>query len=186
MKYLLFFLLSSATALPAQTYFTAGGLRLGSSIGLTVQQRLGKRFTGEFILNSRLDGSENLLTGLAEWHKPILTKRLNIYTGAGLHVGGREPAEGAAKESTYGISLIGGAEFTIARLVISFDIKPAVHLSGVGDALDLQSDFSVRYVFVKNKVYKDIAKNKKKRRKAREKERRARTGDHPWWKVWKE
>ena len=185
MNYLLCLaLLLAGQSASAQSYFTAGGLRLGNTIGLTVQQRLAKRVTAELILNNRLDNSETLLTGLAEWHNPILTRRLNIYTGAGLHVGGREPAEGADKEGTYGLSFIGGAEFTIARLVLSFDFKPAIHLSGVGKAFDLQSDISVRYVFVKNKVYKDLAKNKKKRRKARDKERRRRAGDSPWWKVW--
>ena len=175
------------TALSAQTYFTAGGLRFGTTWGLTLQQRLAKRVTGEFILNNALDGSEFLVTGLGEWHHPILTKRLNIYTGGGLHVGSREIEGLEERRRTFGITAIGGAELTLARLVVSYDIKPALHLTGQPNPISLQTGVSVRYVFVKNGVYKDLAKNKKRKRKDREKAKRRKARDRagtPWWKVW--
>lgn len=184
---LFLFLLIGGSSLGAQSYFTAGGIRFGSSWGLTLQQRLAKRVTGEFILNNALDNSEFLVTGLGEWHHPILTRRLNIYTGAGLHVGSRRIEERGERRGTFGLTAIGGAELTFARLVLSWDIKPALHLTGQPNPISLQTGVSVRYVFVKNKVYKDLAKKKKKRRKARDKARRQRgknDDDSPWWKVW--
>ena len=155
----------------AQTYFTAGGLRLGSSWGLTLQQRLADKLTAEVILNSSFSGKETLLTVIPEWHHSILTKRLNIYTGVGLHTGSRT-LETDAKIATYGITAIGGAELTFAKLVLSWDIKPVLHLRGRDNPLGINSAVSVRYVFIKNKVYKDLTKSKKKKQKARAKRKR--------------
>lgn len=181
------FLLTGSLA--SQTYFTAGGLRVGTSWGLTLQQRLAEKVTGEIILNNALDGSEFLVTGLGELHHPVLTKRLNIYTGAGLHVGSRRIEGIADRKGTFGVTAIGGAELTLARLVVSYDFKPALHLTGQPNPFSLQTGLSVRYVFVKNGVYKDLAKSKKKRRKARQKAKRRKakgTTDAPWWKIWEQ
>jgi len=152
----------------AQSYFTAGGARLGTDLGLTFQQRFLKHTTGEFIFQSSLLREELMLTGLLEHHFPIITKRLNFYFGAGFHKGfGTDNTR--AYNSPYGMSVIAGAEFTVARFVISYDYKPAFNFSGGENSWYSQSGISIRYVLVKQNFIKKI-----KRRKEREKKRRER------------
>ena len=151
----------------AQSYFTAGGVRLGTDWGLTFQQRLLKHTTGEFIFQSSLLREELMLTGLAEHHYPLITKRLNLYLGAGFHKG-FVTDNTVIYNSPYGISIIAGAEFTIARFVISYDYKPAFNFSGGENSWYSQTGVSVRYVFIKQNVFKKIKRRKERERKRRE------------------
>ncbi len=151
----------------AQSYFTAGGARLGTDWGLTFQQRLLKHTTGEFIFQSSLVREELMLTGLLEHHFPLVTKRLNVYLGAGFHKG-FVTDNTAAYDSPYGMTVIAGAEFTIARLVISYDYKPAFNFNGGENSWYSQTGVSVRYVFVKQNVFKKIKRRKERERKRRE------------------
>ena len=56
MKNLLFivFLFSLSFSISAQSYMTAGGLRAGTDWGITIQQRIAKKWTAEGILQSSL------------------------------------------------------------------------------------------------------------------------------------
>ena len=71
-----FFVLAILTitsfSLTAQQYMTAGGLRLGTDWGLTVQQRLTKNMTFEGIVQSSLQREEVMITALAERHYPLI------------------------------------------------------------------------------------------------------------------
>ena len=84
---ILFILSLSAVSLTAQSYTTSAGMRLGTEWGLTVQQRIAKKTTLEGILQSSLQREEFTLTVLAEQHYPLISRRLNVYAGAGLHKG---------------------------------------------------------------------------------------------------
>ncbi|MFQ5447948.1 MAG: hypothetical protein ACE5FF_13550, partial [Saprospiraceae bacterium] len=102
-------------ALFSQAYMTAGGLRLGTDWGLTVQQRLAKSLTGEFIVQSSLQREEVMLTALVEKHYPLVFRGLNLYAGAGLHKGWlsntASPEFPAAHfGDPFGLTLTGGAE----------------------------------------------------------------------------
>ena len=55
----------------AQSYFTAGGLRVGTDWGLTVQQRIAKRMTVEGIVQSSFGRPEFMVTGIVEKHFPL-------------------------------------------------------------------------------------------------------------------
>jgi len=151
----------------AQSYFTAGGARLGTDWGLTFQQRLLKHTTGEFIFQSSLVREELMLTALGEHHFPLITKRLNVYLGAGIHKG-FVTDNTAVYDSPYGMTVIAGAEFTIARFVISYDYKPAFNFSGGENSWYSQTGVSIRYVFIKQNVFKKIKRRKERERKRRE------------------
>ena len=172
----------------AQLYTTAGGLRMGTDWGFTLQQRVLDKVTVEGIVQSSLQREEVLITGLVEQHYPLLTKGLNIYMGGGLHKGWNTstPEEGgpevpAKTDNPMGVTLIGGAEMTLGRINISYDFKPAFNLKGGEKKFYTQSGVSWRYVMVKNKVFKKMKKNKKKRQKAKAKAKRG----TPKWQFWK-
>jgi hypothetical protein len=153
----------------SQSYFTSAGARFGTDWGITVQQKVLKHATVEGIFQSSLFREELMLTGLFEYHFPVITKRLNIYAGAGFHQGFNTQLD-PTYESPYGITAIAGAEFTIARFTISYDYKPAFNLYGGENSWYNQSALSVRYVIVPQHVF---AKMKREReRKDRREDRR--------------
>ncbi len=165
----LFFILSLFISgnLFSQSYFTAGGARLGTDWGITFQQKILKYTTSEVIFQSSLVREELMLTGLIEHHFPVVTKRLNVYLGAGFHKG-FVTDNSATYESPYGMSVVAGAEFTVARFVISYDYKPAFNFAGGENSWYSQTGVSVRYVFIKQNFIKKIKRRKERERRKRE------------------
>jgi hypothetical protein len=176
--------LLSFSTLFSQQYMTAGGLRLGTDWGLTVQQRIAKNATIEGILQSSLQREEFMLTALYERHYPLVFRGINLYVGGGLHKGwideplNLEFPDAEQAKDPFGITLVGGAELTLGRFNFSYDFKPAINLSGGEKTFYSQTGVSIRYVFLKNKVYKDL--QKEKRRKNRKK-----NGGFSVWDVFK-
>lgn len=142
----------------SQSYFTAGGARIGTDWGITIQQKVLKNTTIEGIFQSSLFREEMMLNLIAEQHFPLITKRLNFYFGLGWHQGFVTSAN-PTYNSPYGITLIGGAEVTLARFVLSYDFKPAFNLYG-GENLIKQNTF---------KKHKRIRQRNKKREVRKEK-----------------
>lgn len=161
----------------AQRYGTAVGMRLGTDWGLTVQQRLTKRITIEGIAQSSLQREEVLLTGLIQKHNPILGRRLNLYLGGGLHKGWiNAPADqetGAVPEDPFGVTLVGGIEFSLGRINVGYDLKPAINIRGGEQNFYTQSGISLRYVLIKDKEWRK-KQRKRKREKKRERRRKRR------------
>ncbi|MEL6925510.1 MAG: hypothetical protein AAFO94_15805 [Bacteroidota bacterium] len=160
----------------SQSYFTAGGVRLGSDWGLTLKQKVAKRVTVEGILQNGFTNDNTTVSVLLEKHNPLIGKRLNIYYGGGMHktwIPNEQPDVDLV--DPYGISLIAGAEFTLGRLNFSFDYKPLINLTGDVKQFQSQGGLSMRYVFVKKvktkkkkqnwKFWDQNNKNKKKKKK---------------------
>lgn len=144
---LLFVLFSLAAS--AQKYRTAVGARLGrNDFGISLQQQVLDRNTleGIFAVGSR----DATGTVLFEHHFPILGKGFNYYLGAGAHVGTLKD-HGAF----FGGDVILGTELKlpIFPLVLSFDVKPAMHVHHE-DWFDFASGFTLRYILVKEKKEK--------------------------------
>jgi len=156
----------------AQNYTTAGGLRLGTEWGLTLQQRIQKKWTAELILQSGWNSERFTFTALAEKHSALLFRGVNLYAGAGPHFGWEESTgETASSRGVVGLSLVGGGELTLGRFVLSYDLKPAIDLVGGEKPLRWQSGLSVRYVLVKGKVFRKWERKRKKRKRQKEKPR---------------
>lgn len=172
-SYLVLFVFFAHTVM-AQSYNTALGLRLGTEWGATIQQRIAKKITVEGILQSSIQRNEATLTALLEQHNPIITKRFNVYYGAGIHKGWVTGAD-RTYENPFGITGIIGGEFTIARFNISYDFKPSFNLSGGEKKLYSHTGVSVRYVIIK-KQNDFFNKNKKKKKKNK--------GGGINWKFW--
>lgn len=163
-------LISVAAPASAQSYFTAGGLRMGTDWGLTVQQRVAKKTTVELILQSSFFRKEGMVTLLGEQHTPLISRRFNLYFGGGLHKGWHtvEPIYGVdepERPGPFGITAIAGVEMTIGRLNLSYDIKPALNISGGENFGYFQSGVSARYVIAKKPFWEEQKKASKKRHK---------------------
>ncbi len=143
----------------AQKYGTAVGLRFGDKqIGLSLRQQLIKQTTAELMLEFSAD--EIQATLLPKYHIEILNKGLNIYIGAGGHVGNLKDYG-----TTYGVDLMAGLELKIPALpiTVSADFKPAYHFQHE-DWFSLNGAVSVHYILSKE--------TREKRRKARAKRKR--------------
>ena len=167
----LFFLFISLSSF-SQSYFTAVGVRLGTDWGMSFQQKIYKHLTAEAIFQSSFFREELMLTIIPEYHFPLVSKRLNLYLGAGFHKGfitSSDPVYNPPR----GITTLAGAEITLAGFTISYDFKPAFNLSGGENSWYSQTALSIRYVIIRQKAFK-----KMKRKRARKKKRKERAKAH--------
>lgn len=145
---------SSVTAF-GQKYKTAAGVRFDRGFNFTVQQYIHNGWTAEGILHTPLIGDNMGVTVLAEKHRKILFRGTNFYTGLGAHYYWNSEADretGIAPNNVYGISGIGGLEFTLGRIVLSADWKPELHLNGGDDVKKFNwngASVSARYIIEK-------------------------------------
>lgn len=176
MKQILIFILACCGTLPliGQGYNTIGGIRFGTDWGITAKHRIKDKFTVEGIFQSAIKREEVLISALVAKHNPLITKRFNFYTGAGLHVGFNSEVEQTYK-NPFGISTIAGVEFKLAKLILSWDFKPAINLIGGQKKVYAQSGISLRYVFVKKPIFKEPLFKKKKKKSDKKKFN---------WKFW--
>jgi hypothetical protein len=127
------FLLFIGTAVFAQSYKTAAGLRIGHGIHPSIQQHIHDKWTAEGILHTNFNTSDLGITLLAEQHHKILFRGFNFYYGAGGHYYWKSASnrvENEVSNNVYGLSFIGGAEMTIGKLNVSVDFKPELHFGG--------------------------------------------------------
>lgn len=133
----------------AQKYRTAAGARIESDrFGVTLQQKLHDQGTIEAI--AAVGARDYSVTGLYEWHFPLLGKRFNYYLGAGAHIGNLKD-----RGVFTGGDAILGVEYKVNGLpfLLSADVKPAFHINHE-DWIQLSSGISIRYVLVKEKKEK--------------------------------
>ncbi len=180
----------------AQSYDAALGIRVGTEWGATALLRvpqIHKNFVLETILLSSIGKDEGTVTVLGTQHQPLLSRRLNLFYGAGLHAGWNneiDPETGETFNGPKGITGIVGLEATVGKVNLSYDFKPALNVSGGQSVLYTQTAVSVRYVISKRHDLwnKDIEKNMRQKRREKERERRraerAKTGKR-WYEVWK-
>jgi hypothetical protein len=152
------------TIASAQSYNTALGLRLGTDWGLSLRQRLVQNVSSELLLQSSLQRDETQLTLMGVWHKPLLTRRLNFYYGLGFHKGWVGDTTQGYKDP-FGIDAMAGLEFTIFRLNLTYDFKPAINLVGGEKPFYLQTGISLRYVLWKRDKYPWEENRRRKKRR---------------------
>ncbi|MBK8558040.1 MAG: hypothetical protein IPL65_20865 [Lewinellaceae bacterium] len=148
--------LGISTAISAQSYKTAVGVRLDQGVNLTLQQRLTQKWTAEGILHTSLRSDDLGLTVLAERHHKILFRGLNFYYGAGAHYytqSNSNRLENEVSKNVSGVSFVGGAEISLGRINVGIDFMPELHLSGdtVYPLEWNRAAVSVRYILVKQK-----------------------------------
>lgn len=163
--------------MPAQSYNTTLGLRLGDGIGISARQRLLKRTSFEGLFYQHHKSDQAIAGLLIAQHMPVLTRRLNLYAGGGLGWTFPDKSE-TVKESYKAFMLNAGLEFTIGRLNMSWDFVPVIPVSEQEEGLTSMTAFSLRYVLVKkskNGLFEKDKKNpKSKKRKNKNKQRKHR------------
>ncbi len=150
--------------LQAQSYHSALGMRIGTDIGFTYQQRIARYQTIETIIQNRWFRQEGQLAALWEYHNPLVTRGINFYYGIGPQFGWKEDQDGFDLYYSAGIAGIVGAELTLGKIVVSFDIKPNINAIGVKDTpispFNIDSALSVRTVIVKRSRFSKKRKQK--------------------------
>ena len=161
-----------------QSYFTAGGVRLGTENGLTIQQRIFKHTTVEGIVLSGFK-TDYFSTGLQiQRHYPLLFKNFNIYTGIGLQSKRISLPEVEPTKYT-GVSFSGGIELSVGRVNVSWDYKPVVYFGG-SRAFQSESGLSLRYIFISNKT---IKKHQRQTKRKKAKSKRNRKKENNRWNI---
>jgi hypothetical protein len=195
-------LLAFPLLLTAQSYDAAIGLRLGTEIGATAQLRLPaihKNFVAEGIIHQSLSRDEGSLTLLGKQHQNLLSRRLNIFYGAGVHVGWTDEINtktGEVYARPLGLDGIVGAEATFAKINVSYDFKPAINIGGGAFPFSVQTSISVRYVIAgRNDIWdkkkerannKDRKRNRRERNREKKRKQRIKDGKNPnGWRFWK-
>lgn len=162
----------------AQKYGTSLGLRLGDQrYGISLRQRVMSGFTGELLFE--VEPAAYQLTVLPKYHLPLIGEGLNLYMGAGAHVG-----ELKHFGTTYGFDLMVGIEWKLPLLplTLSTDIKPAYNVQDQ-DWFEFPAAISVHYVLAKETKSKRQKKRKKRRKRKARKERREERKEarNAWW-----
>ena len=169
-KKLFLFLLAgcSMVSVAGQTYFTTGGIRLGTDFGLTFKQRIQKKTTIEAILFTDDYASNNMgLVLLADKHRSIVTRNFNMFYGAGLAWKWEViELEAPMGQSRFGIPIQAGIEFTVGRINLSWDYTPILYISRKSNASSTPGftslrGLSARYVFLNKKEGKRVTKKLK-------------------------
>ena len=153
-KNIILVFLFAANLCVAQSYSTAGGIRLGTDLGLTFKQYVANNWTGELILSTSAKSTlrESGVALLAEKHKNLLGRSLNGYLGFGLYkafVDNSYSILGA--KNPVGITVIGGLEISAGNYNFSLDYRPQLNLNaGLQQTIyGAYTGFSVRYIFIK-------------------------------------
>jgi len=179
----------------AQSYDFAGGVRFGTGIGFSFKYQPIKKMTIEAIVASSFQKEEVQITALMARHNSLITKGFNFYVGAGAQKGFTTNENPTYEDPLAAVAIV-GAEFSISRLNISYDILPAYNIVGGDQSITFETGVSLRYIFDKKKLFEDREKNqekrkkekakkKKKKLKAKEKAKKAKKQDNykKWWQF---
>ncbi|CAN5804540.1 hypothetical protein BH10BAC3_BH10BAC3_33020 [soil metagenome] len=154
--------LVTSISLFAQKYTTAAGIRVGSGVGITVQQKMWDKYTMEAIVQKNLFKDGTNITALFEQHNKVLFKGLNFYIGAGPHfeiysnaiATDKSTGEATYIKDAFGISAVGGLEMRFKKIVLSYDYQPGINIRGGTNVFTSQTGLSVRYILIKAKKTK--------------------------------
>ena len=174
----------------AQSYALVAGLRMGNgpdvrTFGVTAAYRIFERTTIEGIAQSNFDDVHTAHLLIRE-HRPFITKRLNIYFGAGLSAGlerSRFQDEAnnivgyAIRNETMGVDLLAGIELTMLKYAVCLDIKPNFNMVGREPLIENQVGISVRPVIISGAMKNKRRRERDRTKKDSQREERIQSGD---------
>ena len=148
----LVFLICLAQMSYSQAYTTVIGGRIADDYGITLKQRIANRTSIEGLYYGGFTNDPIFTDVLVQQHMPLISKRLNIFIGAG--VGLRWFNDDVIREVNKEpvIPFVVGADLTVGRLNITADVMPHYILKNEGaNELTNNAAISVRYVLIKRK-----------------------------------
>jgi hypothetical protein len=162
----------TTSAILAQTYNTAIGIRFDDGMNLTAKQFISGKDYIEGMLHTPIFSKDVGITGLWERH-------ISFYYGAGAHGYFRNQGrqnDTEVNKNVFGLSGIGGIDFCMGRLNLSADVLPELHLTGEPTrALDWNGvSISARYIIDKKerKKLRDVVKIPKRNKNSGKGKRR--------------
>ncbi|MBY5958916.1 hypothetical protein KUV50_12265 [Membranicola marinus] len=186
----LLFLTSMGTT-QAQSYRWAAGLKLSKHMGISAVYSPKQQYSVEGIISKNLWTNEGGLSLIGRYHRKIISRGLNFYGGGGLHYGFYDDVE---LNDFGGVILQGGAEISLGKTNLSFNLTPMVGIGSENVKLRIGSDFTLRYILKKQprdrgKFFQKLGfgkdKNKGNKKKRGKKQNNRSTGkfwDFDWLK----
>ena len=164
----------------AQSYQWAAGLKLSKSMGLSVVYSPGQHYSFEGIISKNLWTNESGVSLTGRYHHKIITRGLNFYGGGGLHYGMYEDGE---RGDFGGLLLQGGAEISLGKTNLSFNLTPLIGVGSENMKFRIGSDVTIRHILKKQprekhaflqklgivKSDKDKKKSKRKKNQSKKK-----------------
>ncbi len=143
---LLSIIVSGTGSLQAQSYEWAAGLKLSKFMGISVVYSPKEKYSFEAVLSKNMWTGESGVSLIGRQHKKIITRGLNFYGGGGLHYGMFDDGE---RSNFGGLLLQGGAEMSLGKTNLSFNITPMVGIGNEDVKFRIGSDFTIRYILKK-------------------------------------
>ena len=167
------FILSGITNSEAQSYQWAAGIKLSKSMGLSVVYSPVQHYSFEGIISKNLWTNESGLSVTGRYHHKIITRGLNFYGGGGLHYGMYEDGE---QGNFGGLILQGGAEISLGKTNLSFNLTPMIGVGSENMKFRIGSDVTIRHILKKQPREKHaflqklgIVKSRKDKKKSQRK-----------------
>ena len=137
----------------SQAYTTVIGGRISDDYGITLKQRIGNSTSIEGLYYGGFTNNPIFTSVLLEQHMPLISKRLNIFVGAGIGLRWfNDEVIFREFQNEPVIPFVIGADLTVGRLNITADVMPHYILTRDGDnTLTNNAAISVRYVVIKRK-----------------------------------
>lgn len=135
-----------------QSYKWAAGVKLSKQMGLSVVYSPEVPYSIEGVISKNLWTNESGLSVIGRYHQKILTRGINFYGGGGLHHGMYEDTERA---SYTGVILNGGAEMSLGKTNLSFNISPLIAAGSEEMKFRIGSDVTIRRILEKHPRKRD-------------------------------
>lgn len=135
--------LLTVTAVSAQNYKWAGGLRIGGDlVGMSVKHKFNSGSAVEGLFSYPWDNGFTF-TGLYERHVPVISSGFSFYYGAGGHIGAWD------HDFAIGVDAIVGLEYKVpaAPIAFSVDYKPAFNIASHTHFYMADIAFGIKYTF---------------------------------------
>lgn len=139
----------------AQAYDTTLGIRLGSDLGVTFVQRVGKKVTLEGMYRDAIFDDNRNIDVLVKRHFNPIIRKINLFAGIGLGHISLLDVDRSSIANSASIPLMIGGELVISRLHLSVDYQPSIAFSQLsGQRIISSAAFSIRYIIAERKNQK--------------------------------
>ena len=165
--FLVLVLLFGSGSADGQSYEWAAGLQLSKFMGISAVYSPKEKYSFEAVLSKNMWTGESGVSLIGRHHKKIITRGLNFYGGGGLHYGMFDDGE---RGNFGGLLLQGGAEMSLGKTNLSFNITPLVGVGNQDVKFRIGSDVTIRYILKKQEKERKflrklgIGKNKDKKK----------------------
>ncbi len=176
------FVLFISSNIHAQKYNLAAGLRWGGDFGVSISERIAKRWTMEQNINSQDQNNYYSAFAIAKYHQPVVTNRLNWFYGGGPGIVRVKETPDYKETSSISFLMQTGLEITIKRINLYVALEPYFYMANTNPRFITHKVIAVKYVIFKRKSkWKQKIEKKFKWRK---KNKKKKNQHKHWWKFW--